>query len=65
MNDRRVTKLFKKDDALSLDMHPIVIKQCADFYVLSYKNLYMACDVQGICSFESDTLQETSQFVVI
>ena len=65
MNDRRVTKLFKKDDALSLDMNPIVIKKCADFYLLSYKNLYMRCDEQGSCSFEVDTVQDTEKFVVI
>ncbi|OTG67116.1 hypothetical protein [Acinetobacter silvestris] len=65
MNDRRVTKLFKRDDALSLDMNPIVIKKCIDFYVLSYKNLYMSCDMQGSCSFESDSVQDPEKFVVI
>lgn len=65
MNDRRVTKLFKKDDALSLDMNPIVIKKCTDFYVLSYKNMYLSSDEQGGCHFESESVQATEKFVVI
>lgn len=62
MNDRRVTKLFKQDDALSLDMNPIVIRKCADFYVLSYKDLYMSCDVQGQVSFDDESLNEFCHF---
>lgn len=64
MNDRRVTKLFKHDDALSLDMNPIVIRKCADFYVLSYKNLYMSCDVQGQVSFDDESLNEFCHFKI-
>jgi len=62
MNDRRVTKLFKQDDALSLDMNPIVIRKCTDFYVLSYKDLYMSCDVQGQVSFDDESLNEFCHF---
>ena len=64
MNDRRVTKLFKQDDALSLDMNPIVIRKCADFYVLSYKDLYMSCDVQGQVSFDDESLNEFCHFKI-
>lgn len=62
MNDRRVTKLFKPSEALSLDMHPIVIKQCPEFYVLSYKNLYLTSDADGNCSFQAESIQETEKF---
>ena len=65
MNDRRVTKLFKYDDALSLDMNPIVIKKCADFYVLSYKNLYMRCDEAGNCYFDAESVQDTEKYTII
>ncbi|MDV2469657.1 hypothetical protein QR674_11755 [Acinetobacter chinensis] len=64
MNDRRVTKLFKQDDALSLDMNPIVIKKTTDFYVLSYKNFYMSCDIQGLVSFDDESLNEFCQFKI-
>lgn len=64
MNDRRVTKLFKRSDALSLDMNPIVVKKCEDFYVLSYKNLYLSSDADGNCSFQSESVQATEKFQV-
>ncbi|WOE41951.1 hypothetical protein [Acinetobacter chinensis] len=64
MNDRRVTKLFKQDDALSLDMNPIVIKKTTDFYVLSYKNFYMSCDIQGLVSFDDESLNEFCHFKI-
>lgn len=64
MNDRRVTKLFKQDEALSLDMNPIVIKKTTDFYVLTYKNFYMSCDIQGLVSFDDESLNEFCHFKV-
>lgn len=64
MNDRRVTKLFKQDDALSLDMNPIVIKKTTDFYVLSYKNFYMSCDIQGQVCFDDESLNEFCHFKI-
>ena len=64
MNDRRVTKLFKQDDTLSLDMNPIVIRKCPNFYVLSYKNLYMSCDIQGQVSFDDESLNEFCHFKI-
>ncbi|WP_445114879.1 hypothetical protein [Acinetobacter sp. WZC-1] len=65
MNDRRVTRLFPLDQALPLDMTPVMIKKCPEFYVLMYKALYMSCDLQGNCSFELDAVQETAKFVII
>lgn len=64
MNDRRVTKLFKQDEALSSDMHPILIKKGAGFYSLSYKNLYLHCDASGNCIFDSETVGDAERFVV-
>ena len=64
MNDRRVTKLFKQDDALSSDMQPLVIKKGSDFYSIGYKNLYMHCDESGNCIFESESLGDAQKFVV-
>jgi hypothetical protein len=64
MNDRRVAKLFKQDEALSLDMNPIVIKKTTDFYVLTYKNFYMSCDIQGLVSFDDESLNEFCHFKV-
>ena len=64
MNDRRVTKLFKPDDALSLDMNPIVIKKTAEFYVLSYKNFYLSCDIQGQVSSDDESLNAFCHFKI-
>lgn len=64
MNDRRVTKLFKHDDALSSDMNPLLIKKGMDFYSVGYKNLYMHCDEQGNCIFEADTVGDLQKFIV-
>lgn len=64
MNDRRVTKLFKEEDELSSDMHPLVIKKGSGFYSLSYKNLYMHSDELGNCLFESESVAEAQKFVV-
>ena len=62
MNDRHVTKLFKLDEALSLDMNPIVIKKTHDFYVLNYKNCYMHCDLEGQLSFDDERINEFCHF---
>ncbi|MDQ8952683.1 hypothetical protein RFH42_06835 [Acinetobacter rudis] len=64
MNDRRVTKLFKRSEALSLDMHPIVVKKCEDFYLLCYKNLYLNSDADGNCNFNSESVQEMEKFQI-
>ena len=64
MNDRRVTKLFKAEDELSSDMNPLLIKKGMGFYSVSYKQLYMHCDEQGNCLFESDSLSDAHRFIV-
>ena len=62
MNDRRVTKLFKRHEALAAGMHPIVIKKYSDYYLLSYKGLNLSCDEQGLCVFEDDEQSSLHQF---
>ena len=64
MNDRRVTKLIKMDDAFSLDMSPLIVKKGEDFFSLSYKNLYMHCDELGNCIFESESVGEAEKFTI-
>ena len=64
MNDRRVTKLFKQDDELTSDMQPLILKKGAGFYSVSYKQLYLHCDEQGNCLFESETLGDAQKFVI-
>lgn len=64
MNDRRVTKLIKMDDALSADMSPLIVKKGEGFFSISYKHLYMHCDELGNCIFESDTVGEAEKFSV-
>ncbi|MBU3846266.1 MAG: hypothetical protein H9855_04730 [Candidatus Acinetobacter avistercoris] len=64
MNDRRVTKLIKHDEALSSDMSPLVIKKGTDFFSIAYKNQYIHCDELGNCLFEADSVGELQKFVV-
>ena len=64
MNDRRVMKLFKEDDALSTDMSPIVVKKYPEYYVLSYKEQNMRCDSLGICSFVEPPLLDEEKFIL-
>ncbi len=65
MNDRRIMRLVKEQDALSPDMSPIVLKKYPDFYVLSYKNLNLSCDEYGNCHFSVEHVQNTEKFVVV
>ena len=62
MNDRQVMKLFKEQDALTVGMHPIVIKKYSDFYLLSYKHLNLSTNEYGNHDFIEDS-PETTQFV--
>ena len=64
MNDRRIMRLVKEQDALSPDMSPIVLK-ISGFYVLSYKNLNLSCDEYGNCHFSVEHVQNTEKFVVV
>lgn len=62
MNDRHVMKLFKEAEALSLGMHPLVIKKYSDYLMISYKNLNLSSDEFGGNSFVED-LPESAKFI--
>ncbi len=62
MNDRRVMKLCKEMDALSVGMHPLLLKKYSDYYLLSYKDLNLKSNEFGATEFV-ETLTEQSQFV--
>ncbi len=64
MNDRQVMKLFKKNDALSLDMSPIIIKKYPEFYVLAYKGLNLGSDLTGTCKFDFDSFDDNVKFIL-
>ena len=64
MNDRRVTKLIRMQDALSADMHPLIVKKGEGYFSISYKQWYMRCDEQGNCIFDAETVAETEKFTV-
>ncbi|MDC5594963.1 hypothetical protein OHX11_04130 [Acinetobacter baumannii] len=64
MNDRKIIKLFKQGDALTSDMSPFVIKQYSDFFALSYKQLNLNCDEQGVCDYVEGSVQPSQQFVL-
>ena len=63
MNDRRVMKLFKEQDALGMGMHPLIIKKYDDYFVISYKNLNLSSDEFGGNDFVED-VPETAKFVL-
>lgn len=65
MNDRRVTKIFKEDDALSGDMSPLVLKKYDGYYVISYKNLNLNSDEYGMCIFVDPPVKDTEKFILI
>ena len=62
MNDRRVIKLFKSGDAFTSDMSPFVVKQYSDAMTLSYKQLNLSCDEQGLCDFVEGSVQANEQW---
>ncbi|ENV32212.1 hypothetical protein L289_4066 [Acinetobacter gerneri DSM 14967 = CIP 107464 = MTCC 9824] len=64
MNDRQVIKLFKQNDALSLDMSPIITKKYPEFYILSYKNLNLGSDLFGTCKFDYDSFEDNVKFIL-
>ncbi|WP_234856529.1 hypothetical protein [Acinetobacter junii] len=51
MNDRGIHKLIKFGDALPLDQSPLIFKQYPDFYNLSYKQLTLSCEDDGLTHF--------------
>lgn len=65
MNDRRVTKLFKEDDALTSDMSPLVLKKYTDHYVISYKALNLNSDDHGVCHFIEPPVSDTEKFILV
>ena len=65
MNDRKVIKLFKREEPLTSDMSPFVIKKYSDFFAISYKQLNLSCDEQGMCEFIEGSIQPTEQLISI
>lgn len=65
MNDRRVMKLFKEEDALTSDMSPILIKKYTDYFILSYKQLNLTSDEQGMCIFVETSNQDSEKFKTV
>ena len=60
MNDRGVHKLIKFGDALPLDQSPLIFKQYPDFYNLSYKQLTLSCEDDGLTHFiESHSAEQS------
>lgn len=65
MNDRKIIKLFKSEEPLTSDMSPFVIKKYSDSFAISYKQLNLSCDEQGLCEFTEDSIQPTEQLSTI
>ncbi|WP_347455339.1 hypothetical protein [Acinetobacter thermotolerans] len=59
MNDRHIMKLVKEQDALSVGMHPILMKRYADYYMFSYKELNLRTDEYGAATFVDDSDKNT------
>lgn len=54
MNDRHVMKLLREDDALGIGMHPLVMKKYSDYYVIAYKQQYLASNELGAHDFSEE-----------
>ncbi|AZP27952.1 MULTISPECIES: hypothetical protein [Acinetobacter] len=65
MNDRKVIKLFKSEEPLTSDMSPFLIKKYFDCFAISYKQLNLSCDEQGLCEFTEGSIQPTEQLTTI
>lgn len=65
MNDRKVIKLFKSEEPLTSDMNPFVIKKYSDCFAISYKQLNLSFDEQGLCEFTEGSIQPTEQLTTI
>lgn len=61
MNDRGIHKLVKEGEAFALDQSPLVFKHYADFYSLSYKQLTLSCDPQGLTQFIENNADEQTK----
>ena len=58
MNDRGIHKLIKQGEALPLDQSPLVFKRYTDFCSISYKQLSLSCDAQGLSQFVENNVEE-------
>ncbi|WP_415871432.1 hypothetical protein [Acinetobacter pittii] len=65
MNDRKIIKLFKSEEPLTSDMSPFVIKKYSDCFAISYKQLNLSFDEQGLCEFTEGSIQPTEQLGTI
>lgn len=65
MNDRKIIKLFKSEEPLTSDMSPFVIKKYSDCFAISYKQLNLSFDEQGLCEFTEGSIQPTEQLTTI
>lgn len=65
MNDRKIIKLFKSEEPLTSDMSPFVIKKYSDCFAISYKQLNLSFDEQGLCEFTEGSIQPTEQLSTI
>lgn len=65
MNDRKIIKLFKSEEPLTSDMSPFVIKKYSDSFAISYKQLNLSFDEQGLCEFTEGSIQPTEQLSTI
>lgn len=65
MNDRKIIKLFKSEEPLTSDMSPFVIKKYSDSFAISYKQLNLSFDEQGLCEFTEGSIQPTEQLTTI
>lgn len=65
MNDRKIIKLFKSEEPLTSDMSPFVIKKYSDCFAISYKQLNLSFDEQGLCEFTEGSIQPIEQLTTI
>ncbi|WHP04916.1 hypothetical protein QLH32_12800 [Acinetobacter corruptisaponis] len=65
MNDRGIHKLIKQGEALPLDQSPLVFKQYADFCSISYKQLTLSCDAQGLGQFVENNMDEQTHLHLV
>ncbi|MCH7335888.1 hypothetical protein [Acinetobacter sp. NIPH 2699] len=61
MNDRGIHKLIQSDEPLPLDQSPLIFKQYADFCSVSYKQLTLCCDAQGLSHFIENNADEQTK----
>ena len=65
MNDRGIHKLVKVGEALALDQSLLIFKRYPEFYQLSYKNLTLSCDAQGLGQFVENHADEQTKLQLI